>query len=169
MLLKSVDKTLAIAISIPVLTIVLIALSIYIPQFFTNPKYDFLYLVDNSYYYEYTVNNGALIQNILPKNEYYRTSKEPQLFVYEVRNNRSKIISYEEAKNLTIDASNKSPDGYTIVNGSSDSEFFPFFFYTGTNYGTTYLKAGNFSKKIDLELDRGNYWNFKFLGWIIKN
>ena len=68
----------------------------------------------------------------------------------------------ENDKSGKIVISNKSPDGFTV--GSSESDSFSLFsiFYGGRDRGQ-YLMGKGLNRKIT---DR-NYYNFKFVGWIV--
>lgn len=165
--------TLIIGISIPVLMILFVAGSIYIPGLFIKPHVNFLYVSGDDYYYDqghFTVQKGKLVKKEIkqPENQgYYQPRGESKLFVHDVAKNESREISFEEAQNLNLDSSVKSSDGFEIVNGSHSDGFFPFFLGSGTDYNSRYLKGHNISKKLNLQLDgRSYYYGFRLLGWI---
>jgi len=154
-------------ISIPLLMIIFVALSIYLPQIFVKPQYDFLYLsgdndcyVQQKYIRVYTVENSELIYN------QECSSAEPKIFFYSIENNESKEIVFEEAKRLDLNEQIQSPDGFEIVYGSKEGGFFPFFFYSGSDYSSRYIKGHNVSKKLNIQFI--GYNNFVFLGWVKK-
>lgn len=166
---KKIDFSLLLAFLIPALMIVFVAASIYLPGIFIKPKYDFLYYNEGGYYNtRYEISNGQLIK-IEPTAEQkkynYNNQTTPKLFVYDVFKNESKEVSFEYAKTLNLNSGLTSPDGFSIDYGSRGDGFFPFFFYSGSDYNTRYLKGHNVSKKINLQND-GNYYNFRLLGWI---
>ncbi len=164
--------TLVIGISIPILMILFVAGSIYLPGLFIQPKYNFVYVSsDDSYYYsqyQYSVQNGKIVRNETqrPEGQTYQPQIDVKLYVYDVAKNESKEISFEEAQNLTLDSKNISPDGFEITYGSSGEGFFLFFFYSRTDYNTRYLKGHNVSKKLNLQLSGSYYNDFRFIGWI---
>lgn len=169
--------TLVIGISIPILMILFVAGSIYLPGLFIKPHFNFLYVSgdDSSYYYynngyQYSVQNGTLIKNEAkqPENQNYNPPRvEPKLYLYDVAKNESKEISFAEAQNLQLDSSVKSPDEFEVVYGSRDDGFFPFFYGGGTDYNARYIKGHNVSKKLNLQLNGSSYYNnFRFIGWI---
>ncbi|MDE2439283.1 MAG: hypothetical protein KGN01_07890 [Patescibacteria group bacterium] len=164
--------TLIVGISIPVLMILFVAASIYLPGLFVQPKYNFLYVSGDDYYYynqyQYSVQNGKLVRNEItrPEGQTYPPQRDVKLYVYDVAKNESKEISFAEAQNLNLDSSNVSPDGFEVTYGSRGDGFFPFFFYSGTDYNNRYLKGHNVSKKLNLQLSGSYYNNFRFIGWI---
>ena len=167
--------TLVIGISIPILMILFVAGSIYLPGLFIKPHFNFLYVSgDDSYYYnngqQYSIQNDKLIKNEIkqPENSNYTPPRvESKLYLYDVTKNESKEISFSEAQNLNLDSNLKSPDDFEVVYGSRDSGFFPFFWGGGTDYNARYLKGHNVSKKLNLQLNGSSYYNnFRFIGWI---
>jgi hypothetical protein len=164
--------TLVVGISIPILMILFVAGSIYLPGLFIQPKFNFLYMSGYDYYYfnqyQYFVQNGKLVRSEIQRseNQIYQPPREVKLYVYDVAKNESKEISFEEAQNLNLDPSPISPDGFEIVYGSRSESFFPFFFWSERDYNTLYLKGHNVSKKLNLQLSGSYYNNFRFIGWI---
>ena len=160
---------LVIGMSIPILMIIFVAGSIYLPSFFIKPQYDFIYADGNNPYfskYEYFIQNGKLERE--QKSEYQERlgERDQKLYVYEVEKNKSKEISFEEAQKLTLDPSSTSPDGFEITYGKKSEGFFPIFFWSHTDYETLYIKGHNvISKKLNIQ-PIGNYLKFTFLGWI---
>lgn len=166
---KNID--LVIAAAIPIIMIILIAASIYLPRFFVKPAFNFLYISPNDSYNQnyYTVQNGKII--LVPNTKWQRgiPMSVVKLYIYDVAKDTAQEISLAEAQNLNLDPRNVSPDGFEIVNGSKSSYIFPFFFVSNTNYHTYYLKGHNLSKKLNLQLnDNSGYDEFRFIGWIIK-
>lgn len=161
--------TLIVGTSIPILMILFVAGSIYLPGLFVQSKYNFLYVSGDDYYYyydqyQYSVQNGKLVRSEIqrPENQNYQPQREVKLYVYDVAKNESKEIFYAEAQNLNLDSNVKSPDGFEIVYGSRGDGFFP----SERDYNTRYLKGHNVSKKINLQLSGSYYNNFRFIGWI---
>lgn len=166
--------TLILGMSIPILMILFVAGSIYLPSLFMKPpSINFLYSsVDSGDYYcgdvqQYSVQNSQLIKNESkqPEKGSY-ICDEPKLFIQDVVKNKSKQISFDEAKKLSLDSNIISPDGFEVVYGSRGEGFFPFFFYSGANYDTRYLKGHNISKKLNIQLNGAYPYSFHFLGWI---
>ena len=166
--------TLVLGISIPILMILLVAGSIYLPGLFIKPHFNFLYVSGDDYYYynqrQYSVQNGKLVKNEIkqPENQNYNPPQdESKLHLYDVTKNESREISFAEAQNLNLDSNTKSPDDFEIVYGSRGDGFFPFFWVGETDYNTRYLKGHSVSKRLNLQLNGSSYYyNFRFLGWI---
>ena len=163
-------------IAIPLLMIIFVALSIYIPQLFVKPQYNFLYLIGNNNCYipggnnikVYSVQGGTISKNDqagLCSN----SVKGTRFFIYDVSTNKNREVTMEEAINLKLDNNFQSPDGFKIINGSSNEGFFPFFSYSSSDYNTWYLSGHNVSKKINIQQNGYTYYyDFVFLGWINK-
>lgn len=162
--------SLIVGIAIPILMIVLIAVSIYLPSLFAPaPQFNFIYVTEDNYgqNFQFAVENGVLVKREVKYPEHY-TPKDARLFIHDVMKNTDQEITFEDAQKLKLDSLLKSPDGYEVVYGSSDYGFFPFF-YGGSDYNAMYLKGHNTSKKLDLQSStdgRYYYRNRRFLGWI---
>jgi len=160
-------------ITIPLLLILFVAASIYLPGLFTKPKYSFLYLSGSNYSPAYFVANGQLNEHITTSTgptvyppSYYSTGGQPQLFVYDVGKNQSEAISFADAQKFSLNTDPQSPDGFEIVSGNDGGGGFPFFYSSSDNYNTKYLKGHDVSRKLNIP-DQGNYYyNFTFLGWV---
>ncbi len=185
---KSKNIALIVGLAIPVLMIVAVAGSIYIPQFFApKPQYDFLYTNDSyggpygAQFYE--VQNGKIVKNppVLPPQDPnappYINSATPQpyvakpvpapesrLFRYDVKNDTNKEVTFEEAQNLTLTTDQKSPDGFEFRDGSRGGDFFPF--GGGYDYNTKYLTGHGISRKLNISGNQYQYNPVRFLGWI---
>jgi len=158
---------LILGISLPVLMVIFVALSIYLPGFFVKPKYDFLYSDFDSYNNKYLVKTNSLELNPNFRQEWVLFSRESKLYIHDIELNKSRQISFEDAKKLNLDSSSTSPDGFQIESGQGSEGIFPFYFYSGADYSNKYLTGNHLSKKLNLTLTN-SYFNFMFLGWIIK-
>ena len=110
--------TLVLGISIPILMILFVAGSIYLPGLFIKPHFNFVYVSGDDYYYynynqrQYSVQNGKLVKSEIkqPENQNYKPPRgESKLYLYDVAKNESKEISFEEAQNLNLDSNTKFP------------------------------------------------------------
>jgi hypothetical protein len=166
--------TLVFGVSIPILMILFVAISIYLPGLFIKPHFNFLYVSGDDYYYnnqqQYSIQNGKLVKNEIKQleNQNYNPPRgESKLYLYDVAKNESKEISFAETQNLNLDSNTKSPDDFEVIYGGRGDGFFPFFWGAGTDYNSRYLKGNNVSKKLNLQLNGGSYYNnFRFIGWI---
>ena len=170
---KKQNLTLIIGLSIPVAMILFIAVAINGPRWFstTEPaQFDFLYTTGQpNPYVTYLVDNGRLVakESTLPEGSNVPAQEPVHFFLHDVSENTSREIQEEEAMRLGLDGSNRSPDGFTIVNGRRRGWFI--FGYSRSNYDR-YLVNESFSEKLKLETHAGNYnyyWNFRLLGWVI--
>ncbi len=167
------NAPLIIGFTVPIMMILFVAASIYIPRLFFHPKYSFLYTTNEDYYNDqsYSVNNGRLIVVAPTSPEYsgYRTTyPTPQLYIHNVSTNESIPVALENAQNLTLDSSTESPDGYKIENGSQGDGFFLFSWYDN-NYNTEYIVGHNLSRKLNIVNNSSTYYgSFHFLGWIVQ-
>lgn len=154
---------LIVGLCLPILLVIFVVVTSYIPSMLVKPQYNFLY-TDKSYDYDAKVINNKLqlTQTTVNYNNnyYYKTPVEPTFYVYDQKTNSSKTISSTEAQSLKLDSSNKSPDGFTVGTNDSSYSYFPFFY--GGNRGGYYLQGKGLNKKID-----STNYNFNFVGWII--
>ncbi len=147
--------------------ILFIAASIYLPTLFIHPYQNFIYST-NSYSapYEYVIQNGKLEKRPYPygSNSYYKPTDSQTLFIHDVKENKSRQISFEEAQGLNFDPNPISQEGFEIVQGSGSYGLFPFS-YSGSSRYSHYLKKDSFSKRLNINT-AGNYYDYKFLGWV---
>ena len=157
------NLTLILGVAIPIIMIVLVVLSIFLPTVFTKPKYDFIYATGGDSRYsckeKYLVSNGTLIK------KEGEEDKKLKLYLFYTKKNKSSEIYFQETRMLNIDPNIKSADGFEVVQGSQGNGVFLFFFST-TDQKTYYIKGNHLSKKLNLELNGSSSKNFCFLGWI---
>ncbi len=165
------NVSLIVGIAIPILMIVLVAISIYAPALFAPaPRINFLYVAGNDYYPEqpYAVEHGTVVKREVKYPEHY-TPGVVRFFLHDTSANEDRELSFEEAQKLKLNTNGKSSEGYEVVYGNTESGFFPWFFAGGTDYNAMYLKGHNTSKKLNLQSQgdgRYYYRNRHFLGWI---
>jgi len=169
---------LIIGLSIPVLMIIFVSLSIYLPPLFIKPKFNFLYSSGFDYYsrYRYTVENGKVIAKEIkyPEDKYashISRCPEPQIYIYDIQKNEGKAISLEEGQKLNLSPNAKSPDGFEVVTrGYGDFSYFPFIF-SRSEGPRAYIKGNNLSKNLNATVKADcsyyPYDNVKFIGWVI--
>lgn len=160
--------TLIIGIAIPVIMVIFVAASIYIPAYFApTPKFSFLYISDNTYDYrwDYLVRSGTITRIDRNADAKYVQTGDPVFYIYDAAKKESTQISFDEAQKLKLDESPVSPDEYEIVRGNGNGGDFPFDF-NGNDYNSFYFRGHNTAFRAKLKTN-GNYWNFRFLGWIL--
>ncbi len=165
---------LIIALSIPVLMIILVAAFIYLPGIGQKPKVNFVYMTGNDYYYgygqqEYVVSGGHLVQNPKPVppalSPPIPDNTVPRFYFYDVAKNTASELTFQQAQSYKLDSSNISSDGYTVAQGNSGGGDFLFGGGSG-DYNSWFIKGHNRSVKLNLKLTGVNYYNFQFLGWV---
>lgn len=183
------NLTLVLAFSLPVLLIIIVALSTYLPSLFLSTNYNFVYSVctDGTNYYYYNCNNylqnrlvvvnGKLIVNdinptldsdndgIPDINENYKE----RIFLHDTEKNESREITTEEAQGLSLNNLVTSPDGISVSSDYSRGAEFLFLFDGGSSY-RYYLMKGNSKSKLNLISNDDRYYyqdNFQFIGWVL--
>lgn len=160
--------TLILAIFLPLLMILLIVASIYLPRIFIDPpQYDFLYSVVRNYYVgggKYFVENGKIVereQRTEEDEKYGYIVEDSKLFFHDIEKNESREVSFEEALSFNLDSRIISPDGFEVVYGERvSSVFFP------RGLDVFYIKGHGLSQKLNLQINYSDYHGFKFIGWI---
>lgn len=171
--MKKENLPLVIGLLIPLLMIVFVMISVYVPALLTQPKYNFVYGAGGDYYVleSYAVQNGTLIKKEVkyPPKHIEPPVIEPKLYVYDVVNNTVKEISFDEAQKLNLSSARMSPDGFEISSGSEDYSIFSLFFSRGDYYGAKYIRGHGISKRLNMfREDRSwSYINFRFIGWVV--
>ncbi len=169
-------------IALPIIFILVISLVVFIPSLYVNPQHNFLYMTSDVVYgnnqmYSQTyvvVNDHIALKSVVnnpnrPQYPYvtYRTDNPP-LYLYDVKNNSSHQITFDEAKKILVVMDPMSPDGYTVTYRYSNGGIFEIF--GGNNTDSRYvITKGNGSKKLDGLLPADAYYspgNFTFLGWV---
>lgn len=185
---------LLLAFLLPVVLIVVIALSTYLPSLFISTKYNFVYTScsdsSSNYYYPYYCNNYlqqryAVINNKIATNPIdmtqdldkngvpdFNENYIARIFLHDTEKNESREITLAEAQTLTLNNLLTSPDGVTVsrnynYNGGGD-----FFIFGGGGHSSFgyYLTKGNSKKKVNLINTTDQYYyqnNFQFIGWVL--
>ena len=169
---------LIIGISIPIIVVISIAILSLAPDNTIKPKYDFLYYFNDSTY-SYCTNGEAYnvidqkvgVSDITSKStecsSYNTKNDPPKIYRYNVQNNEHYQISLEDVKKLRVDNNSISPDDLSIQRGDYySSGILDIFGGVNRNYNAISLRDyKNNSKEININIS--NYYNFKFIGWII--
>lgn len=172
-----------IAFSLPVLLVVGVALSVYLPAFFLSTDYNFIYSTcadGNSYNYsqcndylkkKYSVVNNKLTVNNVPNEKDLNFSE--RLFLHNNEKNESREITLAEAQGLNLSNLLTSPDGVTISYSYERGTYF--LFSRSNSTSGYYLTKGKSKKKVNLinqSDSRYGYYgrdNFHFIGWVLNN
>ncbi len=179
------------AFALPLLLIIGVAVSTYLPSVFLSTNYNFIYTScsdGNNYYYNCdnylqkrysVVNNKIVLNNIDPTQDSdgdsipdIKENYSVRIFLHDTKLNESREITLEEANTYKLSSLLTSPDGVTVsgnYNRGGDFFFFPFVSGSSSSYGY-YLTKGKSKTKLNLINERDRYYyqeNFGFLGWVI--
>ena len=159
-----------IALAIPMLMIVLIALFVYIPGIGKKPHINFLYVSGQGYYsnYNYAVSGGKLIMNTFTSTDpvYKGIVTTPHIYLYDVSTDKATELAFQDAQKYTLDASTESSEGFAFRRGGYSGGFL---FDVGNDYNSYYLVGFNRKHKLNLKTVGTGYDDNQFLGWIIKD
>ena len=170
-------------------TIIIVALSTYLPSLFLSTNYNFIYssCTEGTNYYphycnnylqkRYSVINGKIVVNIIDPvqdsdkdgvpdiNENYTA----RIFLHDTKKNESREITLDETETLSLNGLLTSPDGVTVSSHYNRGGDFFIIFDGGSSYGY-YLTKGNSRRKLNLINNDDRYYyrdNFQFIGWIL--
>lgn len=181
-MLKNKDNlTLLLALAIPIVFILILVGYLYITPLIFKPKTNFIYYFNQSRNvnrsYAYNIINGKL--DAQANYSSYSSSSQtdqtepqpnyifPEIYLYDVQTNESKVITLNEAKLHNYIKGDFSPDGFEVIDGS-DSSGGGLFYSGSSRYDEFFLKKNGYSKKINVSTDNNNnsYYNFELIGWI---
>ncbi len=161
-----------VAIAMPIVFIIAVAIFIYIPKANINPQHDFIYTTrDYSYYGSYkndfTVVNGKVtlkpIQNLQDRKD---VTDMPILYRYDISEDTTHQITFAEAQGLSLDPGPSSPDGYGVSYDYSHDGIFEIFGSSRDNRGV-FITKGNAKKKLSLGTNDSYYSSsFRLIGWV---
>lgn len=181
---------LILAFLLPIVLIVVIALSTSLPSLFLSTDYNFVYSActdgHRNYSYpcdsylkkRYSVVGDKLV--LLPVNTMEDSNGDgkpdfigqytDRIFLHDTQKNESREITLAEAQTLTLQNLLTSPDGVT-VSGHYERRSGGFFPFDGgsSSYGY-YLTKGRSRSKLNLINSSDQYYyqnNFQFIGWVL--
>lgn len=181
--MEFIKKNFAILLAfiLPIVLIVVVALSAYLPSFFLSTSYNFVYTScadGTNNYYSYNcdnylqkrysvVGNKLVANNVDPTNENYTA----RIFLHDTKKNESREITFEEAQTLSLNSLLTSADGVTVSSHYDRSGGDLFFIFGGgsSSYGY-YLTKGKSRDKLNLINNTyQDYYrnNFQFVGWVL--
>lgn len=178
------NTILIIAFALPLLLVLIVAASIYIPSLFLKTEHDFVYATCDAgrYYYgcegylnkKYTITNGRLEKNAIEESidvsviKDVPTENDIRFFMHDTEKNESTEVSFQEAQSYSFDSRVTSPDGVSFKDTYDRGVgVFPFFYDGSSRYFA--LSKGNAEKKLNLIVDESSYYRnqLKFIGWVI--
>ncbi|MDO8569419.1 MAG: hypothetical protein Q7R89_01380 [bacterium] len=182
---------LLLAFILPIVLIVIVALSTYLPSLFLSTDYNFVYTSctdGTNHYYSYNCDNYLQKRYSVVGNKLVANTVDPTLdsdndkisdinenytariFLHDTEKNESREVTFEEVQTMRFSGLLTSPDGIT-VSSNYDRGGGDFFFIFGGNssYGY-YLTKGKSRSKINLINSSDQYYyqnNFQFIGWVL--
>lgn len=169
------DWKLFIAISLPVLLIVVLAAFYVIPNSLAQPHYDFIYFDTSDYanqHYTIQLVNKKVVATLdkyyINTNTTTRTDTDQiKIKRYHVASKVVDTLTIEEANKLTLSGSAESPDGFTIGGSNSYGGLVSEVLVGGQydSYDQLYLHKGLTKKKVNLGTSR---YGFNFIAWVIQ-
>lgn len=194
--MKKENLPVIVAVALPILLVVCIAILAMLPNLGPKPQYDFLFTQSNSRAY-YPSNGGCevfanyfAIENVdgqekLVKKPYTVSVFDkpdfaepctgyPQiadrdvadLFIYHMENGTTRAITFEEASQLVVRGKLISPDGYTVAKRYMNRGILDIF---GGNNSGIYASKKNRHTKLEIDqFSQTNYYDrdFVFIGWV---
>ena len=185
------NLVLVIGLSLPILLIVLFFLATVVPKSFgTPPQYGMLfttlkYEYENSptYLVDFKVVNHQLMAKVKKNDDKSRNYNSKKLMAYNPKTETVREITIDlakaaeaninevvlaETKDLKIDASMVSPDGYQFEGSRYSSNGLIGGLFGGGNYNSGYrLKKGAVAYKVQTSQPDYYYSDFKFVGWVV--
>jgi hypothetical protein len=161
---------LILALGLPVLMIIAIAIAIYLPARNIKPSQNFLYLSGTDLYYSTIGVVDGRVQKMpspVPP-DYYRppAPASETLYLYDFSTGESKELTMTEAAAYKVNPAPISKEGYEVMQGGYGGGFI---FDGPSNYNKVYVRSGSAGKRLNINLGSRSYYNgFRFLGWVEK-
>lgn len=181
---------LILALVLPIVFVIVLALVILVPNMSVKPQHDFVYMVYNQNqaydYYTYgntlykntydlkedkivlkplpLINKDNIVENGTPTiNE-----EAPKMYYYDIKNQTSRELSLKDAQQLSLQKGPSSPDGYTISYSNQYDEGIIGLF--GSSDKSAYVITKGRGKKELSGITTGNVYyarnEFDIIGWI---
>jgi len=171
------------AFLLPIILILIVVLSVYLPSAFLSTKYNFIYASCNTNYsYDcssrilnhYKVVEGKLVlepfaektdsnsNGLLDEKEIANA----RFFLHDTQKNESREISLQEVKSMTLNGLITSPDNVSVSSGYERGV--DFMLISGRSTYENYLVKGNSKTKLNLIKNSEYYYNnIHFIGWVL--
>lgn len=150
-------KEILLLFSVPIGIILIIVAFLYVPRLFANPTHDFIYCEGYSCDSRFVVDtNGKLTLSTESARNSYR---DYRLYYYDAKRDATRPIQLADAESYLLDASSKSPEGYTLEQNTNGGGFLFWSDYS-RNWS---LKKGFATKPVALS---GS--DITFIGWVFQ-
>lgn len=172
--MKTNNLPLIVGIALPFIFILIVLAAAYIPSLSVDPQHDFMY-TQQEYSYSsqtrykntYKVEGGRIatepLKNLIEGFEY---SEFPDIYLYDVENDTSRKISFEEAKDYALQAGPSSPDGYVVSYEYGHNGIFEIFGSNDSDRGYFISKDNKKKRLHNLSREITYYGDFKVIGWV---
>jgi hypothetical protein len=186
------NLVLVIGLSLPILLIVIFFLATVVPKSFgTPPQYELLfttlkYEYENSpvYLVHFKVVNHQLVAKVRKNDDKNRNYNSKKLMAYNAKTETVREITIDlakaaeagddndvildETKDLKVDASVVSPDGYQLEGSNYGNSGLVGGLFGGGNRNSGYrIKKGAVAYKVETTQPNYYYNDFKFVGWVV--
>lgn len=176
---------LIVAITLPVIFVLILALVTLVPNMSIKPQHDFIYTIpdEKSYDYgydlvryknSYDLKDGKIVLKPISSAPVPRDKalsevvyeNAPLIYYYDIQNQTSREITFKEAQELTLQKGPSSPDGYTISYDTNHEGIFELF---GSENDANYVITKGKGKKTlsGIVFDEMYYRaDLNIIGWI---
>ena len=173
--MKTKHLPIVIGTLLPVLVILVVSISIFLPTFVLKPQYDFIYTLYDSYpsygknyQNSYRVEDGKIaLAPVIFREDIVANEVSPALFLYDVERDSTRQITFEEAQEYNLDPGSTSPDGFIVVHDRGHNGIFELFGSRKDDRDYSIAKGDKKKKLKGLTTDV--YYpssKFRFIGWI---
>jgi hypothetical protein len=184
-----------IAIALPVLLVIIIAILATLPNFGPRPQYDFIF-TDSASRINYHTNNGCevysqyyavedtklvkkdYVLNVFDERDiadpckgYQQVSKKdvPNLYLYNIEAEIIQPITFEELNTIAIKGTQISPDGFSVGKRFMDRGILDLF---GGNNSGVFVSKKNNHIRLNIDSYNGSFYytnEFNVVGWVDKH
>ena len=174
---------LIVAIALPIIFIITLAITLSIPASKIKPEFNFIYTdISQEYYKNYNMvqyknmydikdKKLVLVPIISQKEDIYNKTQieyknAPTLYHYDVKTNITKEVTFEEMQKNTFEVGPSSPDGYHVAYEYDNNGIFDLF--GSDSQSGFYIKKEN-GKKLLTGITEGYYYGddgFNIIGWV---
>lgn len=146
--------------SIPIGIIAVLIAFLYVPRLFAHPAYDFIYCEGYKCDDRFSVDPNGNLQVAPEDDRRYSYSYDADLFYYDVQRDATRPLQADEATRYRLDATSKSPDGYTLKYSSGGGGLL----FWGGGQRSWSLNKGLASKPLEIDV---RYGDNTFIGWVL--
>ncbi|MDZ7726218.1 MAG: hypothetical protein U5L75_01390 [Candidatus Campbellbacteria bacterium] len=179
------NTVIVLALLLPLLLVLVIFLTTYLPYFSLSSDYNFVYATcENNTRHEpgtlscdeYLDERFSIVNKRISDNELDEPQDEEgfqvRFFMHNTSTNESREIAFEEARSYELSSLLTAPDGVSFSGPEYDGGVSFFLFYDSNSSSGYYLTKGGRRQKQNLINVNANYRGyygdgFRFMGWIL--